>query len=184
MRPWYDLEKDKLTQRGEDPSQACGNMFETLWSLKFGDSRVTEGPLWDDMPKWVLDGLSQGHQDCIEDLITKGHRCAGLGPREGYAGDDRETALGVKRQIVAGFIDTALAWKPITFPRDLEGPLREGGGRFAPLGAVYKYDDNKELRMDEEVVPAVPKMRAVHDETDGGHPNAHNTRCKSYRVAK
>ena len=77
---------------------------------------------------------------------------------------------------------TALKWQSVNYPLDLKGEVVEVCRcRFAPLSVVEKTVDHKKLVYDDN---GDVEMRPVHGHTHSDHPQAHNTGCKSYRVAK
>ena len=183
-RDWYWATKNEMSGagEGEDDCKALGEMFKCLRYIKFGSERITEGPDMRDIPQWVTSEPSNGHIDVLDDLIKQGHRPARLGPAEGYYGEAHDSAVSAKDQIFKSFLKTALKWQSINYPVDLKGELvGVCRCRFAPLGAVEKTDDHKKLVCDED---GDVEMRPVHDHTHADHPLAHNTGCKSYRVAK
>ena len=188
IRTMQDLGDELMESEERDPVwpekghvRVVGRVLSLLRFIRFGN-RMAEGPDPSDIPSRYLNALTRGHRDAYLELITQGHACGKLSSGKGYVGQHRPETEAATYQIWKSFWKTSLQLRSINLHPHHRDPLVKSGVVFAPLGVVEKLNDRKEVRLEDDGI--TKQLRAVHDHTDGGHNEAHNTGVQSFRTAK
>jgi hypothetical protein len=157
---WFEIEKANTTVTDRD---VTARQVDMLRYYAFGD-RVSEGPAWNDIPSEIKGSLTEGHLAAMEELISRGHDSAWIGPTHGYAGDERPGLDAAALQVLSSMWDGIAAWKALAYDESLESELINKGLIIAPMDVVEKLDDRKQRWYDEKA--KAYKLRCVTDHTD------------------